>query len=129
METLVIYTKSSCASSRNAVKFLDEHNIPYKRVRLGMKGSTISKSHLDYLIKNSNAGFEGLVNRNKLEGLLDLSVEECKEYLRENPRFLKTPILIGRQNYYVGYNDSVYGMFFTRELRRQKLKRLMTLAV
>jgi regulatory protein spx len=127
METLVIYTKSGCASSRKAVKFLDEKNIPYKRVRLG-KECTMSKKHLNELIRKSPTGFEGLVNRNKLKDLLDLSVEECKLFLTENPTYFKTPILIGRHNYFVGYNDNFLSVFFPRDHRKQQLKKLMALA-
>ncbi|MGN5650853.1 ArsC/Spx/MgsR family protein [Bacillus sp. Brlt_9] len=127
METLVVYTKSGCASSRKAVKFLDENNIPYKRVRLG-KECTMSTTHLNELIRKSPTGFEGLVNRNKLKDLLDLSVKECKQFLTDNPTYFKTPILIGRHNFYVGYNDNFMSVFFTRELRKQQLKELMALA-
>lgn len=125
MKIVTVYTQTSCSSSRKAIKFLKENNIPYREIKLG--NETITKEHLELLMETSENGFEDLVKRTALNDLLDLGTEECKLHIISNPKKLRTPVMIQGFKSSSGYNEEEITMFFNREKRMQMLQEAKTL--
>lgn len=121
MKVVTLYTKASNASSRKAINFLREHNIPYREVRI-RSGVTISREHLDLLIRTSENGFEDIVSRNALKDILNLHTEECKTYIMNNPKILRAPAAVQGCKAMCGYNEDEYGVFLTREMKNKSFQ-------
>ena len=93
-----IYTISSCTSCKKAKAWLNAHQLPYKEQNLGKEPLT-REEILAILTKTEN-GIESIVSsKNRYAKALDcnldeLSLSEVIDLIQENPRILKSPILI-----------------------------------
>ena len=116
-----IYTISSCTSCKKAKTWLNNHQLPYKEQNLGKEG--ISREELlDILTKTEN-GVESIVSsKNRYAKALncdidELSVSEVIDLIQENPRILKSPILIDDKRLQVGYKEDDIRAFLPRSIR------------
>lgn len=123
MKTAKLYVNTSCTSSRKAVAYFKKNNIPFREIKL--TNETISKEDLE-LIMESSDGFEDLIKSTKLKDILDMSTNQCKEYIIENPTILRTPVVVQGFKTYIGFNDDAMGMFLNREQKTREYRRLVS---
>lgn len=116
-----IYTISSCTSCKKAKAWLNAHQLPYKEQNLGKEPLT-REEILAILTKTEN-GIESIVSsKNRYATALDcnldeLSLSEVIDLIQENPRILKSPILIDEKRLQVGYKEDDIRAFLPRSIR------------
>ncbi|MFC3927030.1 transcriptional regulator Spx [Streptococcus caprae] len=116
-----IYTISSCTSCKKAKTWLNKHQLPYKEQNLGKEALT-REEILSILAKTDN-GIESIVSsKNRYAKALnynwdDMSLSEVIEVIQENPRILKSPILIDDKRLQVGYKEDDIRAFLPRSVR------------
>lgn len=116
-----IYTISSCTSCKKAKAWLNAHQLPYKEQNLGKEPLT-REEILAILTKPEN-GIESIVSsKNRYAKALDcnldeLSLSEVIDLIQENPRILKSPILIDEKRLQVGYKEDDIRAFLPRSIR------------
>ena len=116
-----IYTISSCTSCKKAKAWLNAHQLPYKEQNLGKEPLT-REEILAILTKTEN-GIESIVSsKNRYAKALDcnldeLSLSEVIDLIQENPRILKSPILIDEKRLQVGYKEDAIRAFLPRSIR------------
>ncbi|MGF0027773.1 transcriptional regulator Spx [uncultured Streptococcus sp.] len=116
-----IYTISSCTSCKKAKAWLNAHQLPYKEQNLGKEPLT-REEILAILTKTEN-GIESIVSsKNRYAKALDcnldeLSLSEVIDLMQENPRILKSPILIDEKRLQVGYKEDDIRAFLPRSIR------------
>ena len=116
-----IYTISSCTSCKKAKTCLNAHQLPYKEQNLGKEPLT-KQEILDILSKTED-GIESIVSsKNRYAKALncnieDLSLSQVIDLIQENPRILKSPILIDDKRLQVGYKEDDIRAFLPRSIR------------
>ncbi|MCE2067586.1 transcriptional regulator Spx [Streptococcus thermophilus] len=95
-----IYTISSCTSCKKAKTWLNKHQLPYKEQNLGKE--PLKKNRY---AKALNCDID------------ELSVSEVIDLIQENPRILKSPILIDDKRLQVGYKEDDIRAFLPRSIR------------
>ena len=116
-----IYTISSCTSCKKVKTWLNAHQLPYKEQNLGKEPLT-KQEILDILSKTED-GIESIVSsKNRYAKALncnieDLSLSQVIDLIQENPRILKSPILIDDKRLQVGYKEDDIRAFLPRSIR------------
>lgn len=123
--TVKIYTQSSCSSSRKAIKWLKENNIPYVEKRISSQPLTLAE--FKNILRMTEDGTDEIIATNsndfkKLDVEIDqLSIQELYELIKEHPRLLRSPILIDEKRLQVGYNEMDIRRFIPRKVRNYEL--------
>ncbi|MGT2715947.1 transcriptional regulator Spx [Streptococcus cuniculi] len=116
-----IYTVSSCTSCKKAKNWLNAHQLSYNEHNLGKEA--ISKEEILNILTKTENGIASIVSsKNRYAKNLDcdiedLSVNEVIELITENPRILKSPILIDEKRLQVGYKEDDIRAFLPRSVR------------
>ena len=116
-----IYTISSCTSCKKAKTWLNAHQLPYKEQNLGKEPLT-KQEILDILSKTED-GIESIVSsKNRYAKALncnseDLCLRQVIDLIQENPRILKSHILIDDKRLQVGYKEDDIRAFLPRSIR------------
>ena len=116
-----IYTISSCTSCKKAKAWLNAHQLPYKEQNLGKEPLT-REEILAILTKTEN-GIESIVSsKNSYAKALDCNLDELSwseviDLIQENPRILKSRILIDEKRLQVGYKEDDIRAFLPRSIR------------
>lgn len=127
--TVTIYTQSSCSSSRKAIKWLKEHNIPFVEKRITSQPLTLSE--FKNILRLTEDGTDEIIatNSNDFKNLnvdIDqLSIQELYELIREHPRMLRSPIIVDEKRIQVGYNEMDIRRFIPRKVRAYELNELI----
>ena len=101
-----IYTISSCTSCKKAKTWLNNHQLPYKEQNLGKE--PLTKEEILTILSKTENGVESIVyKKNRYAKALncdidELSVSEVIDLIQENPRILKSPILIDDKRFTSG---------------------------
>ncbi|MGT2910086.1 transcriptional regulator Spx [Streptococcus cameli] len=116
-----IYTVSSCTSCKKAKNWLNAHQLSYNEHNLGKEAIT-KEEILNILTKTENGIASIVSSKNRYAKSLDcdiedLSVNEVIELITENPRILKSPILIDEKRLQVGYKEDDIRAFLPRSVR------------
>ena len=116
-----IYTVSSCTSCKKAKNWLNAHQLTYNEHNLG-KESITKEEILNILTKTENGIASIVSSKNRYaKGLAcdieELSVNEVIDIITENPRILKSPILIDEKRLQVGYKEDDIRAFLPRAVR------------
>lgn len=116
-----IYTVSSCTSCKKAKTWLNAHHLSYKEHNLG-KESITKPEILEILSKTENGIASIVSSKNRYAKGLgvdieELSVNEVIDLITENPRILKSPILIDNKRLQVGYKEDDIRAFLPRAVR------------
>lgn len=116
-----IYTISSCTSCKKAKTWLNAHKLPYKEQNLGKEPLTKAEI-LDILSKTENGVDSIISSKNRYAKALDFDINELSlnqviELIQENPRILKSPILIDDKRLQVGYKEDDIRTFLPRAVR------------
>ncbi|MFC5630062.1 MULTISPECIES: transcriptional regulator Spx [Streptococcus] len=118
---ITIYTVSSCTSCKKAKSWLNAHKLPYKEQNIGKEPLT-REEILDILTKTEE-GVESIISsKNRYAKALnfdldELSVSEVINLIQENPRILKSPILVDDKRLQVGYKEDDIRTFLPRSIR------------
>ncbi|MCI5870939.1 MULTISPECIES: transcriptional regulator Spx [Streptococcus] len=116
-----IYTISSCTSCKKAKTWLNAHQLPYKEQNLAK--DPLTKEELFNILSKTENGVESIVSsKNRYAKALkfdieELSVSEVIDVIIQNPRILKTPILIDEKRLQVGYKEDDIRAFLPRSVR------------
>ena len=116
-----IYTISSCTSCKKAKTWLNAHQLPYKEQNLAK--DTLSKEEILNILSKTENGIESIVSsKNRYAKALhwnidDLSVNEVIDLIQENPRILKSLILIDDKRLQIGYKEDDIRAFLPRSIR------------
>ncbi|MBF0778266.1 transcriptional regulator Spx [Streptococcus cuniculi] len=116
-----IYTVSSCTSCKKAKNWLNAHQLSYNEHNLGKEA--ISKEEILNILTKTENGIASIVSsknryaKNLNCDIEDLSVSEVIELITENPRILKSPILIDEKRLQVGYKEDDIRAFLPRSVR------------
>ncbi|CAD0135709.1 MULTISPECIES: transcriptional regulator Spx [Streptococcus] len=116
-----IYTISSCTSCKKAKAWLNNHQLPYKEQNLGKE--PLTKEEILTILSKTENGVESIVSKkNRYAKALkcdidELSVSEVINLIQENPRILKSPILIDDKRLQVGYKEDDIRAFLPRSIR------------
>ena len=116
-----IYTISSCTSCKKAKAWLNAHQLPYKEQILGKEPLT-REEILAILTKTENSIESIVSSKNRYAKALDCNVDELSlseviDLIQENPRILKSPILIDEKRLQVGYKEDDIRAFLPRSIR------------
>ncbi|MCC9992756.1 transcriptional regulator Spx [Streptococcus agalactiae] len=116
-----IYTISSCTSCKKAKTWLNAHQLSYKEQNLGKE--SLTRDEILEILKKTESGIESIVSsKNRYAKALncnieELSVNEVIDLIQENPRILKSPILIDDKRLQVGYKEDDIRAFLPRSIR------------
>lgn len=116
-----IYTISSCTSCKKAKTWLNAHKLPYKEQNLAKE--PITKEEILQILAKTENGVESIISsKNRYAKALDynideLSLNEVIALIQENPRILKSPILIDDKRLQVGYKEDDIRAFLPRAIR------------
>lgn len=119
-----IYTISSCTSCTSCKKaktWLNAHQLPYKEKNLGKE--SLTRDEILEILTKTESGIESIVSsKNRYAKALncnieELSVNEVIDLIQENPRILKSPILIDDKRLQVGYKEDDIRAFLPRSIR------------
>lgn len=116
-----IYTISSCTSCKKAKTWLNNHHLPYKEQNLGKE--PLTKAEILDILSKTESGVESIISsKNRYAKALnvdinDLSLSQVIELIQENPRILKSPILIDDKRLQVGYKEDDIRTFLPRVVR------------
>lgn len=113
-----IHTIPSYTSCKRVKTWLNVHQLPYKEQNLG-KESLTRKEILAILIKTEN-GIESIISsKNRYAkapdcDIGDLSPSEVVDLTQENPRILRSPILVDDKRLQVRYEEDDIRAFLPR---------------
>lgn len=116
-----IYTISSCTSCKKAKTWLNAHKLPYKEQNLAKE--PITKEEILQILAKTESGVESIISsKNRYAKALhynidELSLSEVIDLIQENPRILKSPILIDEKRLQVGYKEDDIRAFLPRSIR------------
>lgn len=118
-----IYTTPSCTSCRKAKIWLEEQGIHYVEIKLFEV--KLSDAEVDLMLHHSSNGFEDILSvrskvfKNQKKTLDDMSYNELKEFIKENPTVLKRPIILDKTKMEVGFNGENIRVFVPKERRQE----------
>ncbi|MDG6156874.1 ArsR family transcriptional regulator [Lactococcus formosensis] len=92
--------------------------------------SKITRNDLVKILQLSDEGLKDIVKRpgksssevrDALKYMELLSFNEALDFLISHPYVLQTPIIMGKHNYLIGYNEDEIRKFLSKEYRRHRL--------
>ncbi|MBF8969575.1 MULTISPECIES: transcriptional regulator Spx [unclassified Streptococcus] len=116
-----IYTVSSCTSCKKAKTWLTQHQLSYKEKNIGKDG--ITREELMAILSKTDNGVASIVSsKNRYAKSLgidleDLPLSEVVDIILENPRILKSPIMVDEKRLQVGYKEDDIRAFLPRSVR------------
>lgn len=116
-----VYTISSCTSCKKAKTWLNAHKLPYKEQNLGKE--PITKEEILNILSKTENGVESIISsKNRYAKALnrnldELSLNDVIDLIQENPRILKSPILIDEKRLQIGYKEDDIRAFLPRSIR------------
>lgn len=118
---ITIYTVSSCTSCKKAKSWLNAHKLPYKEQNIGKE--PLTREEIMDILTKTEEGVESIISsKNRYAKALnfdldELSVSEVVNLIQENPRILKSPILVDDKRLQVGYKEDDIRTFLPRSIR------------
>ena len=120
-----IYTISSCTSCKKAKTWLNNHHgdVANALAFVAKIREAFTKEEILNILSKTENGVESIVSsKNRYAKALncdidELSVSEVIDLIQENPRILKSPILIDDKRLQVGYKEDDIRAFLPRSIR------------
>lgn len=118
-----VYTTPSCASCRKAKKWLEDHGIEYREIKL--YSTKLTKADIIRILDKTENGFDDIISRRSKiisEGNIDIDsmkTTELLQFIIDNPSVLRRPIIVDSKRLQVGYNDEEIRSFLSREDREK----------
>lgn len=119
-----VYYRVSCSSSKKLLEWLNRYNISVQMLRIAY----ITRDDIIALLTLSEKGIDEIIKKGKrrtpkidekLRALESLSFNESIEYLLLNKNLIKTPIVMDRRKYMIGFHLDDVRQFLPREYRRR----------
>lgn len=127
---IIIYTISSNKASRETIEFFKENQVDY--IEQNVLKEPLSKSVIQYLFYRADRMEKLLAKKSKgykeLQTLLnddDVRMSDIYQFIQENPRVLKYPIVLDQQRLMVGYNEHNIRTFLPRKMKQQYFHRTL----
>lgn len=117
-----LYTTNSCSSCKKAIKWFNEHQIPF--IEKNLFTEPITKDDIKIMLENTENGFDDIIStRSKVFqtsniDIDDMSYNELVDFIIENPSVLRRPIIVDDRKLQIGYNDDDIRVFIPSELRK-----------
>lgn len=120
-----VYTTTSSSSCRKAIHFFKDNQIAIEELRLNNVGVSVEEVILfaklaggfnEILAERSHVYKEELVPLMNLE---TTTTNDVIQFIVDNPRVLKTPIITDGKKIEIGYNEDDVRTFLPRALKRQ----------
>jgi regulatory protein spx len=120
-DMITVYTVSSCTSCKKAKNWLNEHKLAYREQRLTKE--PLTRDEIISILTKTENGVESIISaKNRYVKELDceideLSMSELIDLIEENPRVLKSPIIVDDKRLQVGYKEDDIRTFLPRTIR------------
>lgn len=118
---ITIYTISSCTSCKKAKTWLNDHKLPYREQNIGKE--PLTRAEILDILSKTESGVESIISsKNRYVKALnfdveDLSLNQVIDLILDNPRILKSPILVEGKRLQVGYKEDDIRIFLPRAVR------------
>ena len=130
--TVTIYTQTSCTSSKKALQWLTENEIPYIEKRITSEALTLPE--FKKILGMTEDGTDEIISTNSKDyknlhcDINQLSIKELYSIIKEHPKMLRSPILIDDKRLQVGYNEMDIRRFIPRKVRAYELFEMQRLS-
>lgn len=124
---LTVCTKEKCHSSKRAKKWLEQHQISYKEIKL--KTQRLKKSEFIHILLLTEHGTGDILSHRssmykQLETELDdLLLSELWVLICQTPSLLRSPIIFDERTLLIGFNSDEMRTLISREKRKQQQQR------
>lgn len=114
-------------SYQKTVLFLEKNNIPYESHRM----KEITTSEMYHILSMTQRGTEDIISKRSINYKEDeilrrnTSLSELIEYLQDNPKAIKSPIVFDDRRLQIGYNEDDIRQFLNREYREANMKKFV----
>ncbi|WP_285017255.1 ArsC/Spx/MgsR family protein [Lactococcus garvieae] len=123
-----MYWRKNCASSKQALLWFETHRIAIEYIELK---KITHKELIDLLLLTDNGFDDILKNRRTMKGrtkatiktLDSMSFEEAIDYLVEHVEILQTPIIVDKNQLFVGFNTNEIRQFIPSINRKLDMRR------
>lgn len=119
--TVTIYGLG-CRSTRKARQWMLKNEIPF--VERNIKEEPLTVLELQDILRITADGTDDIIaKRSAIYKTLDfdqLTLLELLEIVHKEPRLLRSPIIVDKQKFQVGYNEEEMGQFIPRKTRKFK---------
>lgn len=130
--TVTIYTQTSCTSSKKALQWLEENEIPYLEKRITSDPLTLAE--FKQVLSMTEDGTDEIISTNSKDyknlncDINQLSIQELYSIIKDHPKMLRSPILIDDKRLQVGYNEMDIRRFIPRKVRAYELFEMQRLS-
>lgn len=130
--TVTIYTQTSCTSSKKALQWLTENEIPYVEKRI--TSDTLTLNEFKQILGMTEDGTDEIISTNSKDyknlncDINQLSIQELYSIIKDHPKMLRSPILIDDKRLQVGYNEMDIRRFIPRKVRAYELYEMQRLS-
>lgn len=130
--TVTIYTQTSCTSSKKALQWLEENEIPYMEKRITSDPLTLAE--FKQVLSMTEDGTDEIISTNSKDyknlncDINQLSIQELYSIIKDHPKMLRSPILIDDKRLQVGYNEMDIRRFIPRKVRAYELFEMQRLS-
>ena len=130
--TVTIYTQTSCTSSKKALQWLEENEIPYVEKRITSDPLTLAE--FKQVLSMTEDGTDEIISTNSKDyknlncDINQLSIQELYSIIKDHPKMLRSPILIDDKRLQVGYNEMDIRRFIQRKVRAYELFEMQRLS-
>lgn len=130
--TVTIYTQTSCTSSKKALQWLTENEIPYVEKRI--TSDTLTLNEFKQILGMTEDGTDEIISTNSKDyknlncDINQLSIQELYSIIKDHPKMLRSPILIDDKRLQVGYNEMDIRRFIPRKVRAYELFEMQRLS-
>jgi arsenate reductase (glutaredoxin) len=108
------YEYSGCGTCKKAIKFLDQHNINYKKIPI--RDTPPSKAELKKMLKAMNGEIKKLFNTSGMDyrklnikdKLPAMTESQAIELLHSNGNLIKRPFILGPSLTTVGFKEELW---------------------
>lgn len=121
--TLIVYTLPNSKSCRHAIAFLTNNQVPFTEVKLKTElelGSLMRIASrvgdMDEIVSNRcllYPAYETLIEKETTK------MSDVFQFIIENPKLLKVPIMINEKAIQIGYNPDDIGTFLPRSVKKR----------
>lgn len=125
---LILFTSPSCMSSRKAKAWLEEHGVTFKEKNLYRERLSIEE--IKEMVRMTIDGVDEIIaKRSKVYQTLEvdfetLTMKKLYSIICENPKILRSPILLDKKRLLVGFDSEQIRCFLPRKVKALYLEKL-----
>lgn len=127
--SIVVYTKTRCKSSTQAMNWLNEHNIIFTERKI--EKNEIAMEDFNHILQLTMKGTEDIISQRSLKYLQlkkvfnDLTLQELRNLVYQYPSLLRTPIIVSEEKILIGFSAVDIRIFIPREVRRKDQHKIL----